>query len=220
MDYSLLEPLNEYLIAELDCDNDISKWTEKYSNDYAFLFDLFDAIEEENDITDQNNNIKYEKRDDIWSITSDTFDFEIDEITIRKVVQLTADMLTPILPLGTVVDLKKDVMEKDFSIENVENFRFVITERLLYLEDGEMYMPYGGKIYPLGNFAGEESLYFTDALIDEVVYKGFADEVEEQFVNAIKNELILKKGMCSIAFAKEELKEKIAEALKEEHADE
>ena len=111
-------------------------------------------------------------------------------------------MLTEeVLPLGSVVDLKKELFS---FIKDVDRIRIVITYRFLAKEESKGYFPYAGVVYPTGMLGRKEVIYFTPALIEQVVHRGFEDIQEHQYIYLMKREFIIEKGMKSFGFGTRE----------------
>jgi hypothetical protein len=110
------------------------------------------------------------------------------------------DILEEILPIGSVVDLNKEYLGERFRTKEVLNIRMVITQRFTYKKGDTAYFPYVGVVYPVGMLSDTRAAQFTSTLISNVVFKGFSDVVEEAYVYAMKEELILRKGMHSWGF--------------------
>jgi len=98
-----------------------------------------------------------------------------------------------ILPLGTLVQLKKDAFFAINGIERIETLRVVITQRFVK-EDDHSYFTYGGVVYPVANFNQNQILKFTPSLIEKPIHKGFRDEQEDAYIYLMKKELILESG--------------------------
>lgn len=114
------------------------------------------------------------------------------------------ELLLPILPLGSVVDLKKEILAKDIKeLGQVERVRIVITQRYLaYTKQG--YFTYAGVVYPVGRIKREEIIHFHGPMIQKVVHRGYEDEQETAYVSLMKQEYIVEQGMRSYMFAEEE----------------
>ena len=129
---------------------------------------------------------------------------EFSNQQLKEIVAGMIDILETILPLGTVVDLKKEFLQKNIQISDIQNIRIIITHRFLYQENDKAYFPYAGVVYPVGMFDGNKLINFTPAMIDTVVHKGYSDAQEEAYVYMMKQELILEEGMHSYGFSTEE----------------
>lgn len=83
-----------------------------------------------------------------------------------------------LLPLGSVVKLK-----------NGEQ-KIMITVRLpLYNNEGTIgYFEYGGCLFPNGQ-VDQKTYFFNEADIEEVYFKGYIDESEEEFQKKYRDEI-------------------------------
>jgi len=108
------------------------------------------------------------------------------------------------LPLGSVVDLKKSAYAKTPRINEIDELRMVIAYRFLGREEDSHYFPYAGVVYPTGMLGQKEVLYFTRPLIENVVREGYHDEKEDAYVYLMKQELVVEKGKNSFGYAKPE----------------
>ena len=128
----------------------------------------------------------------------------------KEMKRLLSDMITlfeEILPLGSVVDLKKDKLSEDLDVSKVENFRIVITKRFVGAGEGCFY-PYGAVLYPIGFGGTGKVISFTPALIEKVIYTGYSDEMEDAFVFQMKYKLVVEQRRKSAGFAtRQELSE-------------
>lgn len=116
----------------------------------------------------------------------------------KMIVSTLIDFADEILPLGSVVTLKNEEL-KD---KEGNDLRIIITKRFLSNEKSGFYFTYSGTLYPIGSFEEEDKLlHFTSESIKEVIYKGFSDYVDVSYTLAVKNELILNRGIHSVIFA-------------------
>ena len=125
----------------------------------------------------------------------------LDRNQMLRLLIIAIDALDEILPLGTVVDLKKEYLRKNLPVDEVDKVRVVITHRFLSGGNNKYYFPYAGVIYPFG--APNESKYinFTSHLIEDVVHRGFSDEQDEAYILLMKHELLEEKRIHSFGFA-------------------
>lgn len=119
--------------------------------------------------------------------------------TVGDLMELT----DVILPLGSLVQLKKEAFGAISGIERIENLRVVITHRFIR-QDEHSYFTYGGVIYPVANFNGNQILKFTTSLIEKVVHKGFRDEQEDAYVYLMKQEMILQSDIHMVGLREKE----------------
>lgn len=116
----------------------------------------------------------------------------------KMIVSTLIDFADEILPLGSIVTLKNEEL-KD---KEGNDLRIIITKRFLSNEKSGFYFTYSGTLYPIGSFEEEDKLlHFTSESIKEVIYKGFSDYVDVSYTLAVKNELILNRGIHSVIFA-------------------
>lgn len=206
----LRDLLREKLSNPLNSLTEIERWVDVYQENLSFLYTLYDDKKNaKHFLTDYDKNITYSCDNSHWVVKSQSFSFTLDEASFLKAIQLIVDILTPLLPIGSVVDLKKEYLSANFDTDKIDKFRFIVQTRYSFLKEIQVYIPYGGVVYPVGNFGGERLFYFTPELIDKVVHYGFSDEQEEAFEIAMKQELIIEKDMCSIAFATAEQRDKL-----------
>ncbi len=116
----------------------------------------------------------------------------------KMIVSTLIDFADEILPLGSIVTLKNEEL-KD---KEGNDLRIIITKRFLSNEKSGFYFTYSGTLYPIGSFEEEDKLlHFTSESIKEVLYRGFSDYVDVSYTLAVKNELILNRGIHSVIFA-------------------
>lgn len=154
-------------------------------------------------------------RSDCPKINRNTDDKLILQSGEKKIIELSCrdmqdllvgiiDIQEKVLPLGTVVELNKEfVARKIPQILEVDSFRIVITHRFLsYINN--VYYPYAGVIYPIGMLGRAEFIHFSYGMINDVVYEGFSDESETEYVIAMKKELVIGRQMHSAGFASQD----------------
>lgn len=198
----------------------IESFGNKYFHNTKPLYSTYEALLQ--DETIRNDTIDsvpaIAKKEDGTRILHISEDDEIiltDE-NMKELLSGILDIQEQILPLGTVVDLNKDIFAREIpQIRDMEFLRVVITHRFLaYLDN--VYYPYAGVIYPIGMLGRTEFLHFSYSMIDNVVHKGFSDESEFEYVIAMKNELIINRKMHSVGFAGEHELSRLAEILRGE----
>jgi len=118
-------------------------------------------------------------------------------------LSLVSDIFLPVLPLGSVVRLKKDVLKK---IELPDGYSpdVVIVDRYLATPDAGIFFPYSGVVYPLGSFGTEGKIFFGPQLIEKVIFPGYSDKREKPFRALMKEEYIIERKLHSMSFASEE----------------
>lgn len=176
-----------------------------YVDNTSFLFRIYEAFRgNERFLEDEKNCVKYERDGEEYILSFNGKECIFDKETFRRIIASYLDLLEDTLPLGTVVDLRKDVFENVEDLKNLEAIRFVITHRFLGDEKDMYYFPYGGVVYPTGMLGRKEVYYFTRPLVEKIVHMGFRDEQEEAFVYIMKHDLVVQKGKNTYGYATDE----------------
>lgn len=119
----------------------------------------------------------------------------------RRIVARGIQFLEELLPLGSVAELKKDVLLQQIpALKAVDRVRVVITDRYIPISE-KSYYPYESVPYPVGAGGRKQRIYFTPSMIERVVSRGYADEQEEAFRRFIQRAYLLEKDMDSAGFA-------------------
>lgn len=164
------------------------------------LYDINRALISKQLIENETYRLMLAEDEDTCELTFRDEAVRIDRNCFKKTIAGMIDILEEILPMGSVVDLKKEYLGEKFKTEEIGNIRIVITQRFTYIKGDTAYFPYVGVVYPVGMVSDARTVQFTSSLINNVVFKGFSDIMEEAYVYAIKEELILRKGMHSRGF--------------------
>lgn len=186
---------------------------ELYQEKYDFLFEIYKSM---------FNCIDY-LEDEAGLVFCNKGNESYLEINERKVVMLTEDVKTLVidlldiledtLPLGTVVDIRKDLFSDRDEIQELEYIRMIIIYR--FMGDNDKYFfPYAGVVYPTGMLGSDDIYFFTRAMIDKIISRGYSDADEEHFVYVAKNELIIEEGMNSVGYAPTEDAKRIVREMK------
>ncbi len=164
--------------------------------EYNDILELYLLCFRKEDYSKPEKNIAYkaELEQDILQCAEKCVSFQHEELL--EVLAVLCNFVQKVLPVGSVVELKKEFLNKIPNIDTVHNFRLVITNRFL-VNDDRSFHTYGGTIYPISNFNGKDIICFSESLIDHVVFQGYSDEQEEAFVSLMKYELIIEKGKIS-----------------------
>ncbi|MGX4598462.1 DUF4176 domain-containing protein [Faecalimicrobium sp. JNUCC 81] len=125
------------------------------------------------------------------------------------------DLIEPIYPLGTVVNLKTKYLNNLSKGNKINEATFVIINRFIYVDGIKTYFQYTGIPYPVGSLGFSKNLYFTTELIDKVVHLGYSDDKEDAFIYMMKKELIIDKNYCSIGYASKTDRDNLNSLLKE-----
>ena len=208
--------LTEEYISNYANIDEMRNWVLHYMKRIDFLYRIHEWIVNDTikDLYDTNRNISYKKAEKNIYATGKSFAFKIEEGNMLKIIEGMAELLIPLIPLGTIVDLKKDHLSDTFDTEQIRNLRFMVDYRYSYYEESKIYLPYGGVVYPLGHLSDEKILYFSPLLIEKVVHMGYKDEMEEAYEVEMKSELILRKRMKSVVFASHDEKEQFEKLMK------
>ena len=117
--------------------------------------------------------------------------------------------LSRIYPLGTVVELDRELLPKDL-VESFESeqmdFFVVISGRRVDLANGH-YVDYVGHGYPFGLRFDISPLLISNLFIKRVVSEGYSDTVDEHYCQEALRKEYLNAGMVSSVYVKEEVNE-------------
>lgn len=179
-----------------------------FFEDVSFLYKIYPSVgEKQVNLCDEKTGIMFENEEELYILRKENKGIFLKA---EKMKRLLSDMITlfeEILPLGSVVDLKKDKLSEDLDVSKVENFRIVITKRFVGAGEGCFY-PYGAVLYPIGFGGTGKVISFTPALIEKVIYTGYSDEMEDAFVFKMKYKLVVEQRRKSAGFAtRQELSE-------------
>ncbi len=192
-------PLEEYQISML---MDIK---ESIKEDLTLLYEINKIIVKENgQLIDEELGVEVVCSEGRCGIQTKKGQIILDNDTFRKIIAAFIDVYEDIYPLGTVVDLNKKYFKNILPVDEVEHIRVVINFRFIPCSEN-MYIPYMGNIYPIGN-AGIKTngIHFSPKAIEKVVHMGYIDEEEIAFLFQRKYELILENNMHSSGFATKE----------------
>ena len=189
-----------------------------YVSDTSFLFRIYKGFREnERFIEDEKTGIRYERDRDEHILFADGKECVYDKSTFHRIIASYLDLLEDTLPLGTVVDLKKDAFRNVVETDEVKDFRFVITHRFLGKEEDHFYFPYAGVVYPIGILDDETIYHFTRPMVEKIVHMGYKDESEEAFVYLMKQDLIIKKSKNTYGYATDDGVKEFMEKVREKN---
>ncbi|ROR29196.1 hypothetical protein EDD66_103131 [Mobilisporobacter senegalensis] len=184
-----------------------------YLEHSKFLYEILGGLEAGSMVLqDQKNGAKFEKQDNNCLLTVNTEQIELSKTNMKGFIESLITIMEDILPLGSIVDLKREYFANEILKNKVENIRMVITHRFLSKEGTDVYFPYAGVVYPTGMLGRGEVLYFTPGLIENVIHRGFEDVQETAYVSQMKREFIVENNMISCGFA---TKEKVEEFIRD-----
>ncbi|MDD2234886.1 MAG: DUF4176 domain-containing protein [Desulfitobacteriaceae bacterium] len=188
------------------------------SDDVSVLYNINKALVKKQEIlfTDEDKKVTLKIENDRCTLIVEDEKMEIGLIKLRELITGMIDILEKIFPLGTVVDLKKQYLQKYLPVNKIENIRIVITQRFLYHDGDAVYFTYAGVVYPIGMFQKNQIINFTPALIENIVHIGYSDIQDEAYIYMMKRELILEKGMHSYGFSTEEERSRLQKRMEGE----
>lgn len=106
------------------------------------------------------------------------------------------------LPLGSVVTLNKEKLGIEDDV--LTKLTVVIEQRMIRPKGKNYYIDYRAIPYPTGIFNDKMYVYFSSDIIEEVVFKGFADEDNEGYEVALKESLI-DNNIFSLTYCEEDV---------------
>lgn len=161
---------------------------------------------------DEKTHIAYETEGEYHILRKNTIELALRQEEMNTLLVDMIDMFEDILPLGSVVDLRKDFLGQKLDLSRVEKVRVVITKRFLGLDKG-CYYPYAAVIYPIGMGGQRKNLCFSSSVIEKVVHMGYSDPLEETYVHQMKRQLIIDERRKSMGFASEEERKELERLL-------
>lgn len=88
-------------------------------------------------------------------------------------------MITNILPIGTIIQLKSQTQKL-----------MIVGHAQLFEQKGVLgYFDYSAVIYPYGVTAADSFAFFNQEDIGEVIFEGYFDESEAEFLNGYQEKL-------------------------------
>ncbi|ROR29176.1 hypothetical protein EDD66_103111 [Mobilisporobacter senegalensis] len=177
-----------------------------YQRDLNFLYEILGGLEVGDVVLhDQKKGMKFKKQNDNCFLSvNNQQQIELNKTDMKEFIISLILIMEDILPLGSVVDLKKEYFTNEILKSKAEKVRMIITHRFLSKDGADIYFPYAGVVYPTGMLGRGEVLYFTPGLIEAVIYRGFEDIQEVAYVSQMKREYILEKNMISCGFVHKE----------------
>ena len=220
MKKELVEKLvTEYLAVSSVPENQkgkVLKLVDKMSSNVDFLYDVYHSLHSgyENPIKSKNEELFFETGNEKFLLRDKATGIFLEKEDMKILVRDMIALLEEVLPLGSVVDLKKEEFEDRFNLNGLSNFRVIVSKRFQGIGD-DLYYPYSVLLYPFGTIGNGRSLSITPALIENVVFKGYQDEAEEDFVYQAKKTLICDQRRKSVGFASKDELQKIQKEMEE-----
>ena len=96
-------------------------------------------------------------------------------------------LLAPILPLGSLVELDRELLPEELVSEmekaKVPFMAMIMGRRLLSEPDDREYIDYLASIYPYGLRLDVEPLFIPSYLISQVIQEGYSDTLDQSYVD-------------------------------------
>lgn len=201
----------------------IREWFKRYTtldnNQVNMLMDIKDAIQSDlsllytmnkyivegnGEIFDKALNIEFICREGKCGLYTDKGEIIMEASEFRRILAAMIDIYEDMYPLGTVLDLKKEYYRDMLPVDEVEHIRVVVNYRFVPVSD-DMYIPYVGSVYPIGNNGKNTTgIHFTPMTVEKVVHMGYMDEEETAYLFQSKLGLIVENNMHSTGFATDE----------------
>lgn len=219
------EDLKEKLLIEWieslhDFDNSYKTFIYKlgkiYRNELTFLYSInATIINGKEEIIDSKKGVRYKKSDKGCTITIKDKEMEFSTKDAKSIISGLINICEDILPVGSVVKLKNNYLKNFIQNSGLQDVEVVIISKYIFLNSLKTYYEYGAVAYPVGKIGKEKCIYFTSALIDEVLFRGYETEKDNVYNYLMKNELIVQKEMRSIGFVSEDVRDEFLKKMKE-----
>lgn len=181
----------------------------------SFSYEIYHALmEQERFRLDERLELEYEKDGEDYFLRYQGEEWLFEREELKDFLEYLISIFEEVLPLGSVVDLKKEFLEETIPLKDVERVRVVIVQRYVGESPEGFYYPYAGTLYPTGIPGSRRLIEFTPSLIENVVRHGYSDEQEDAYVYLMKRELMLERKLHSMGFADKKEREVYMEYLK------
>lgn len=132
------------------------------------------------------------EEEEVYIFQIQTRSYTVSKDQFHRYIQAYEAVYEDILPLGTCVSLRLDVVQSLYpSLETLSSAKVIITQR--FMMSDTTYFPYAGVVYPIGNL-GENRIYFTKEMIETIHDRGFSDMSEDMYIFEVKQYLIGSEG--------------------------
>ena len=149
------------------------------------------------------------------------FDWEREKVTLaylgselvlsmkdfRTWLSYTDLLLAPILPLGSLVELDRELLPEELVSEmekaKVPFMAMIMGRRLLSEPDDREYIDYLASIYPYGMRLDVEPLFIPSYLISRVVQEGYSDVLDQNYVDKQYRRDYFQHNIFSITYSTE-----------------
>ena len=176
------------------------------TGDVSFLYEVHSAfMEQERFRLGEGLKLEYEKAGEAYILRHEGEEWVFAQREFEEFLERMIGIFEEVLPLGSVVELKGELLPEIFPPTGVDKVRVVIVQRYVAEDRKEgYYYPYAGTVYPTGIPGSRKQIAFTPGLIERVVSRGYGDEQEEAYVFLMKRELFLERGLHAADFGGKE----------------
>lgn len=200
----------------------VKLWLEKSginNEKYGILVQLLDKVEDDMTVFCEINNM-LDNNEEAYEYNNDNIHIKINKIKNKYILECGSDkdelrdkdferiitgiidIYSEVYPLGTVVEIKKEIVDNIVEENIDEAINVIILDRLVPISK-ENYAQYAGSIYPMGNIGKKTPLlYFSRNSIEKVIQMGYSDKEEIEFVNDKKRRVICELNLQSIDMKK------------------
>ncbi|MBP2621843.1 DUF4176 domain-containing protein [Streptococcus panodentis] len=113
-------------------------------------------------------------------------EIELQLSDFRSWLAYTDLLLSPVLPLGTIVELNKDLLPEALAASmdeaGIPFLAVILGRRLLVGLEKQEYADYLASLYPYGLRPDVDPIYMPNFFIKQVLQEGYSDAIDEQYV--------------------------------------
>lgn len=225
----ILSIVYNFVKPKLSKEDEIKVWMDIAAlclKDIDFLIKMLYSVRTQQSISNESKDIEYIYKDEknVFKVASNNpkeFDLQLADTLISGIISA----LEKILPIGTVVKLKKTYMEALLEIlrkneeyekkykeqiekEGINDICIIINKRFAKTEIEGVYAHYSGYIYPLSQKEKNVQFIFSNEDINEIMHKGYINEAEKEYVCLLKYQALVEKNYLSISTKEEIIKDK------------
>jgi hypothetical protein len=179
-------------------------------SDLSLLYQMNKMIVRgEGQVLDNNQGINFICQNDMAMLKTNYGHIELHSEEFRRTIAALVDIYEDVYPLGSVVELRKEVFKDILPIDEIEDLYVVITYRYVpYTENS--YVQYVGSLYPVGNLGAiKNDLHFNHKTVKRVLQRGYSDVKEIAYLYQVKKNLIVEENFHSTGFITSEDKRKL-----------
>lgn len=178
---------------------------DKSRNDMVILYEINKMIDNDEEAyrnNEEKSYIEIKKMANKYSVESNGDRLVLSKKELKGIVAGIVDICSEVYPLGTVVKIKKEMIDSILDKDTNEPYEVVILDRLVPVSE-ENYAQYAGSVYPVGNIGKKTPLlYFSRDSIEKVVHMGYSDMEEVEFINDKKRRAICELKLQSLDMKK------------------